>query len=879
MLRASQRVGRDDRFRKYVSLLGECNIGHRIFTRLMLTKKEMSLFHGVPSRMSDRAATTRGREPVIRAAHEPVEGAPAGLLDTFWQDVRYGTRLLSKKRGFTSVAVLTLALGIGANTAMFSVVNAALLTPIPVPTPERVVMVWTDKLTHGSTGFPASVPDFLDWQVSGIFERLAGFSTDGFNLLIANRPERVEGASVTKEWFEIVEVRPFLGRLFRSEDMQPGHNTVAVLTYNLWNSRFGADPGIVGKSTIINSAPYTVVGVLPRKTARVADEELYVPLVFVPPLATERGLRWVGAVGRLAPDITLSAAQNQMTALSARLAKQYPNEDNGNRARLQPIEESYVEDVHTLVLVLFGAVGFVLLIACANIANLLLVRGTGRQKEIAIRTALGAGRLRLTRQLLTESVVLSLLGGIAAIIPAFFGIRLLMKFQPQALPNAEMVRLNPAVLLFTLLLALCTGLLFGVIPAWQAWRANTNAPLRERSQASGHELRFGNLLVIGEMALTLMLVAGAALMLRSFIQLRSVNPGYNSHHVLTMRISLSGKQYDTPQKQVLFYKEVMRRLTELPGVRRAGAIDSLPTSNDVQGGTLHFTDRPEPKQSDAAIVTIGSTTPGFFDAMRIPLMRGRTFSDSDGPNDPLTVILDEGTARQYWPNQDPTGKMVRLRLHSPLRKIVGVVGDIERSLAVKLKTRIGQVYVPFAQSPSAAMSIVISSEMNSASLIPAVRRVISGLAPDQPIFQVQTMDEARAAGQVSARFGTWLLGFFAVLSLLLAAVGIYGVVSYSVEQRTREIGVRMAIGATPFDVLFAAINKGLLLTCIGLVLGLAGALVLTRVMGSLLHGISAIDPASFIAAALLLVAVGLFATYIPARRASRVQPMTALRYE
>ncbi len=845
----------------------------------MLAKKRMSLFHGMPSRMSDRAATTRSGEQVVRRPNNLIEGTPAGTLDALWQDVRHGTRLLFKRRGFTSVAVLTLALGIGANTAMFSVVNAALLTPIPVPTPERVVMVWTDKLARGSAGFPASVPDFLDWRASGIFDRLAGFGTDGYNLLIANRPERVQGASVTKEWFEIVELKPFLGRVFRSEDMQPGHNNVAILTYDLWNSRFDADPGVVGKSTLINSTPYTVVGVLPRKIPRVADEELYVPLVFVPPLATERGLRWVGVVGRLAPDVTLSAAQNRMTALSARLARQYPNEDNGNRARLQPIEESYVEDVHTLVLVLFGAVGFVLLIACANIANLLLVRGTGRRKEIAIRAALGAGRLRLTQQLLTESVVLSLLGGVAALIPAFFGIRLLMRFKPQALPNAELVKLNPTVLLFTLLLALCTGLLFGVIPAWQAWRANTNSPLRERSQASGRELRFGNLLVVAEMALTLMLVAGAALMLRSFIQLRSANPGYNSHHVLTMRISLSGKQYDTPEKQILFYREVMRRLGELPGVRRAGAIDSLPTSNDVQGGTLHFTDRAEPKASDAAIVIIGSTSPGFFDAMHIPLIRGRAFSDADGPNDPLTVILDDGTARRYWPNEDPTGKMVRLRLHAPLRKIVGVVGDIERSLALKLKTRIGQVYVPFPQSPSAAMSIVISSEMTPASLIPAVRKVISGLAPDQPLFQVQTMDEALAAGQVSARFGTWLLGFFAVLSLLLAAVGIYGVVSYSVEQRTREIGVRMAIGATPFDVLFAAVNKGLLLTCIGLVLGLAGALVLTRVMGSLLHGISAIDPASFIAAALLLVAVGLFATYIPARRASKVQPVTALRYE
>lgn len=374
-------------------------------------------------------------------------------------------------------------------------------------------------------------------------------------------------------------------------------------------------------------------------------------------------------------------------------------------------------------------------------------------------------------------------------------------------------------------------------------------------------------------------------MLRSFMRLRSANPGYDSHRVLTMRISLSGKQYDAPERQILFYKELMRRLNVLPGVRRAAAIDALPTSNDVSGGTLHFTDRPEPKQSDAAIVVIGSATPGFFDSMRIPLIRGRDFSDSDGSGDPLVVILDKETARRYWPNQDPIGKLIRVRLHSPLRKIVGVVGSIDRSVAVKLKSQIGQVYVPFAQwpnpeeLPNPEMSLVISSEMNPASLIPAVRRVISALAPDQPLFEIRTMDEARAVGQVSTRFGTWLLGFFASLSLLLAAVGLYGVISYSVEQRTREIGVRMAIGATPFDILFAAINKGLLLTLVGLVLGLAGALVLTRVMGSLLHGLSAMDPTSFFAAAIVLAAVGVLAAYLPARRASKVQPIIALRYE
>jgi putative ABC transport system permease protein len=845
----------------------------------MLAKKIASRFDDPGPEVNREASPETGGEFSKKPPGGLIRGTFAAYLQTLWQDIRYSARILYKRPAFTLIAVLTLALGIGANTAIFSVVNASLLTPIAVPEPERVVMVWTDKVSRGSAGFPASVPDFLDWQASGVFEHLAGFSTDGFNLLPGNQPRRVQGAEVTKEWFEILELRPYLGRLFRSEDMQPGHDKVVLLSHGLWSSLFRGDPTIVGKSTIINSTPYTVIGVLPKKISRAADEELYVPLVFDPPLAAERGLRWVATVGRLAPNKTLPAAQHQMTALSRRLADQYPNEDVGNRARLQPIEEAYVEDIHTLVLVLFGAVGFVLLIACANIANLLLVRGTARQKEMAVRAALGAGKLRLTAQLLTENVILSSFGGLAAIVPAFLGIRLLLTFKPEALPNAELIRLNPAVLLFTLALALCTGLLFGLVPAWQAWRTDVSCPLRERAHASGPELRFGNLLVIGEVALTLILVAGAALMLRSFLRLRSANPGYDLQHVLTMRISLSGKQYETPEKQILFYKELLRELGELPGVRRAGTIDCLPTSNDVTGGTLHFTDRPDPKESESAIVVIGSASPDFFETMRIPRIRGRVFSESDGPDSLPTVVVDEATARRYWPNQDPIGKFVRLRLRSPLRKIIGVVASIDRSVAVKLKSRIGQVYVPFAQSPAPEMSVVISSEQDPTSLIAAVRHVVSRLAPDQPVFQFQTMEEARASGQLSSRFGTWLLGFFALLSLLLAAVGIYGVISYTVEQRSREIGLRMAMGATPLDILFAAIKKGFFLTFIGLIVGVAGALVLTRVMGTLLQGISAIDPASFGAAAVILITVGLFATYIPAWRAGRVQPMIALRHE
>ncbi len=824
--------------------------------------------------MSQEIAVAKRPGPTEEAMPEDVQDTRAGRFEGLLRDARYGARALYKKPGFTLVAVATLALGIGANSAIFSVVNAVLLTPIPVPSPDRVVMVWTDKVTHGSAGFPASQSDFTQWQSSGVFEKLAGFSTDGYNVLVGKTPMRAPGASVTKEWFEIEQVKPYLGRVFQQQDMQPGHDHVTVLNYDFWSSRFNADPSIVGRTIIVNSLPYTVAGVLPKKVAKVADEELYVPLLFD---LSMRDIRYIGTVGRLALGVSLSAAQSRMNALSMRLEKQFPKEDGGNRARLQLIEQAYVEDIHSLVLILFGAVGFVLLVACANIANLLLVRGASRQKEIAIRAAMGASRFCLMRQLLTESVLLSILGGIAGIVPAFLGIRFLAKFKPETLPNAGLIALNPTILLFTLLLAIGTGLLFGIIPAWDGWRSNATSPLRERSQTGGN-LRFGNFFVVGEVALTVILAVAAGLMLRSFVHLRSAYPGYNSQ-VLTMRVSLTGKQYDAPEQQVQFCKQLVQKLNDLPGVTGAAAIDALPTSSDLQGGTLHFVDRPEPEHNSQALVIIGSVTPDFFRAMHIPLVRGRTFTPADGAHDPLTVILDAGTAKQYWPNQDPIGRLVRVRINTPLRKIVGVVGAIDRSVAVKLKARIGQVYVPFDQWPSSDISLVVSSDISPAGLIPAVHRTISALAPDQPVYQIQTMQQARLAGQASSQFGTWLLGFFALLSLALAAIGVYGVVAYTVEQRTREFGLRMALGATQSNLLLAVLKKGFTLVLLGLALGFAGALLLNTLMGDLLHGISAYDPVAFLGTLVLLLFMGLMATFIPAFRASRVAPMIALRHE
>lgn len=798
------------------------------------------------------------------------------MFDSFRQDICYAARLLRNQPGFTLASILTLAIGIGANTAIFSVVNASLLTPIAIPDPGRVVVVWTDK--SGSAGFPASGPDFLDWRAGGVFEQLAGFTTDGYNLLIHGRPERVQGAAVTREWFEILRQKPYMGRLFRPEDMQAGHDHVAVLTYGAWRSRFGGDPDIVGKSVMINSAAYTVIGILPRRIAKAGGEELYVPLLLEPPLGSNRALRYIEAVGRLAPHLSLAAAQSAMAALSERLARQYPNEDGGDRARLQPIEQAYVRNVHTLVLVLFGAVGFVLLIACANIASLLLVRATARTKEIAVRAALGASKRRILRQLITESVLLALAGAVAGIIPAAVAIRLLAIYRPDSLPNPDLIGLNPAVLLFTALLAICTGVLFGALPAWTALRASGDSPLRERAQISSRDLRSGNWFVIAEVAFTVVLLSGAALMLRTLEHLHATNPGYSTR-TLTMRISLAGRQFDSAEKQVLFSKELLRRLSDLPGVHAAGAIDSLPTSEDVEGGTLHFTDRPQPPQADAPIVIIGSATPGYFRAMSIPLIRGRLFTAADTSVSTPVVILDETTAHDYWPHTDPIGQTVRLRLQAPARRIVGVVGNIERSMSVKMKSRAGEVYVPFTQSPVPDLSIAIASDMSPASLVPSIRRNITALAPGQPVYHVETMAVAREANHGRARFATWLLGLFALVSLLLAAIGIYATIAYTVEQRRREIGIRLALGATPSGVLLAVLRTGAILIATGTVLGLAGALLLTRAMRGLLYGVGTTDPVSLLGAAAILAAVGFTAAYIPALRASRIQPAAALRQE
>jgi putative ABC transport system permease protein len=844
-------------------------------------------------RMAERDRLDRGQSPEDAHFAALAEFGNKGLVQEvtrdMWgwtsverllQDFRYGARMLRKNPGFTIVVVLTLALGIGANTAIYSVIHAA-LAPLGIPNPDRVVMVWTENAKRDWHQFPASVPDYRDWQAGGVFSSLAGVSDGGFNLRLADRTERIDGMSVTPEFFPALAVAPRLGRAFRPEEGHAGHDQVAILSDALWRSRFAANPNIVGSTIVVDGVSRTVVGVLPPSFPKFEKEEIYTPLVFPTDVAADRGSRFFQVTGRLRDGVTLAAAQQRVAGIERRLSTQY-QEDTGHTVALQPVEDSIVEDARTLLALLFGAVGFVLLIACANIANLLLARGTSRQKEMALRAALGAGRWRLCRQLLSESVLLALIGGAVAIIPSLFAMRFVASFGIDELRNANLIALNSSVLVFNLALSFATGILFGLVPAWQAWKTNVGDTMREasRSYTSGIHHRLRGLFVIAEVALTMVLLVGAGLMLRSFAHLRSANPGYDVTNVLTMRVALSDQQYAAPEKQAAFFDRVTREANALPGVATASAIQDLPGSDNVHGSGLLRPDRPNPRPEDIRIELTDCIMPGYFDAMRIPLVRGRYINETDTSSSTPVVVIDEYTARVNWPNEDPIGKQLKFGTKKAPRQIVGIVGNVDQGILVKLlKGQIGQAYTPASQLPSPAMTLVLRTKLDPSSLIPAMRALVRNVDIDQPVFEVQTLESIRATSRAPQQLATSLLGTFAAVALLLAAIGIYGVIAYAVGQRTREFGVRISLGANRLDVLRLVVRQGIVFTSIGMLAGLAGAFALTRLMSSLLYGVAATDPLTFAGGAALLAASALTACLIPALRATRVDPVVALRCE
>ncbi|MEK6285157.1 MAG: ABC transporter permease [Acidobacteriota bacterium] len=817
-------------------------------------------------------------------------------METFFQDMRYGLRLLIKRPGFTAVAVIALALGIGANSAIFSVVNGVVLRALPYKDPEQLMMVWSKRpllqAQVGSAEFPVSAGDFIDWRDQNqVFEQIAAFHTQPFNITGAGEPEFLGGVRASASLFSLLGVEPKLGRTFTVDEDQPGAGQVVLISHGLWQRRFGSDPNIVGQKLTLNDQPYTVVGVLPagfqfpRKGEMPAgyqfprQADLYTPLAWTPAQATNRGRNFLAVIARLKPQVTIEQAGAEMDAIAEQLKQQYPQTNTNKEAFLVALHQQVVGKVRTALLVLLGAVGFVLLIACANVANLLLARAASRQKEMAIRTALGASRFRVIRQLLTESVLLSLVGGTLGLLLALWGIELLLAISPGNLPRIDTIGIDGRVFAFTLAISVLTGIGFGLAPAIQVSKPDLNDALKEGGRASsvGHN-RFRGLLVVSEVALSLVLLIGAGLMIRSFVALLNVDPGLNAKNVLTLDIGLPRTKYTGPQ-QTAFFEQVIARLQALPGVQSAGAVYPLPLSGAEEGMGFNIDGRQSvPGQAFNAGPRWVSNE--YFNTIGISLLRGREFTERDNAGSPRVVVINDAMARAYWPDEDPLGKRVsfdQINEAPNWREIVGVVRDVKHS-AVDANSK-PEMYFPFPQFPLFFMTVVVRTTGDPLNLVAAARSEVLAVNADQPISNIHTMEELIANSIAQRRFNMLLLGIFAGVALLLSAVGIYGVMSYSVAQRTHELGVRMALGAQTSHVVSLVVKQGMALALAGVGIGLAAAFALTRIMASLLYGVSATDPLTFSVIAVLLASVALLACYLPARRATKVDPMIALRYE
>lgn len=801
-------------------------------------------------------------------------------METLLQDLRYGVRTLIKNRGFTAIAVLALALGIGANTAIFSVVNAVLLRPLPYRDPDRIMTVLYERR------IPVAPADFLDWKEQNhVFENIAAAQYWQPNLTGRDRPEHLWALHLTADMFDLLGVKPTLGRTFLPGEDQPGKQHVAVLSHRLWQRRFGGDPAIVGQAITLDGESYTVIGVMPPDF-RFAPfwatrAELWAPLNLAPRANDRRGAS-LRVFAKLKPGITREQAQAEMTAINQRIEQQYPDTKKSLGLSVDPLHEVVVGNVRPALFILLGAVAFVLLIACANVANLLMARATARQKEIAIRTALGATRSRVIRQLLTESMLLSLTGGLLGLLLALWGVRALVAFSPDNLPRVEAIGLDSSVLRFTLLISLLTGLAFGIAPALQSSRLDLNESLKEggRSSTEGaRRNRIRRLLVVAEVALAIVLLIGGGLMIRSFERIQAIDPGFDSRNVLTFVVSLAGSQHSTPQQRLAFFDQLLKRIETLPSVKSASAINHLPLAGDIWriGFTIDGRPAPPPEEKRGAVYRI--VRPGYFQTLGTAIIRGRDFTEHDRKEAPGVAVINESFARHYWPGEDPIGKRITVADgDSNSREIVGIVKDLKQSDWTA--EPVEEMYLPHLQSADPKyMTLVVKSSSDPAQLIAAAQSEVWAIDKDLPVSQIMSMEQVISDSIAPQRFNMLLLGIFAGLAMTLAAIGIYGVMSYSVTQRLHEIGIRMALGASRRDVLWMIVKQGMTLTGIGVSMGLAGALLLTRLMSSLLYGVSATDPLTFFVIPLVLAAVALGACFVPARRATRVDPIIALRYE
>ncbi|HSE40935.1 MAG TPA: ABC transporter permease [Acidobacteriota bacterium] len=802
-------------------------------------------------------------------------------MESFWQDLRYGWRILAKRPGFTAIAVLTLALGIGANSAIFSVVNSVLLRPLPFKDPDRVVL-----LQNIRRGLPSSLSplDFRDLtSQSGVFQHAAAFTDETYNLTGKGDPQRGLGAATTCDFFNVFGNRPEAGRTFSAADCNDGAEKAVVISHSLWKSRFAGDPKTVGTKILLDGDPYTVIGVADRDFDFPRDTEIWRALIFKKHEvdASQRGARWIQVVGKLKSGLDLKQATAKTAAVSSRIAKEFPRTNQTITSRVIGLHEFMVRNVKKGLLIVCGAVGFVLLIACANVANLLLAQSASRADEVAVRSALGAGRFRLIRQFLAESGMLAILSCAAGIVIALWFMELLRSSGPSDLPRLKEARLDLWVLGFTLLCSAATAILVGLVPALHAIGSLPDRLKASTRSVSSSGKRIRKVLVVGEIALSLMLLTGAGLLIRSFLELRKIDPGFRSEKVLSFGVALPPAKYSEEHQIATFFAELDKRLMQQPGIKSAGAIFGLPlTTSFMAASSFELTNESYEGEEPEAALRI--STPQYFRTMKIPLIRGRFFSESDTEKAPGVVILNEAAAKKYWPGRDPIGH--RLRIHVSLiasntqpRTIVGIVGNV-RSHALN-EVPEPELYIPHAQHPVNMMSYAVETATDSKSYFSAIRKEVRAMDPELPIWETYSLEEIVGMSVAEKKFMMFLISVFATLALLLGAVGIYGVISYVVALRTREIGLRMAIGAQRKDVVRLFVKEGLVLALVGITLGVIGAFALSRILANLLFGISATDPATMTFVAVLLATVAFFACYIPARRASRVDPVHALRYE
>ena len=809
------------------------------------------------------------------------------MTDLALQDFRFAVRMLVRKPGFTIIAVITLALGIGANTAIFSVVNAVLLRALPYEDPERILMVWRTQPELGISEHPISPANFLDWQEQQTgFEEMAAYEPGlGFNLTGSGEPERISGARVSAGMFSVLRLTPSLGRPFLTEDDQPGAPPVVALSHSLWQRRFGGDPSIIGRTLNLDGRSSTIVAVLSRENVFLHEADLWAPFAWSTEQRENRGLHSLGVIARLKPSVTGEQAKSEMEAISSRLAEAYPESNAGSGVNILPYREYIVSDVRPSLLIFLAATVFVLMIACANVANLVLARASERRKEMAIRTALGAGRWRVVRQLMTENLLLAGVGGMLGILLAWWGTDLLMALQQTDVPRVDQIGIDARVLGFTVLLTLLTGVICGLIPAFQAAKIDLTNTLKEggRGTATDSGRRLRNGLVIAEVAMALVLLVGAGLLSRSFLNLLLVKPGFNPQHLLAAAIALPETKYRDHKQQTDFYQQTLERLAAMPGVEAAGAINYIPLGSGAWMRRFAVSDQPLPAPGQEPRAVFSIVTPDYFRAMEIPIVQGRGFTQSDSAGAPLVAMINETTARSYWPNGDVYGKRIRNigsgDQQPPWMEIIGVVKDVRMA---RLATEPGpQMYVPRAQItfPDPDMTLVARAAGEPANLAAAVRNAVAAVDKNQPVYDIRTMAQLMAHSVAAPRFNLLLVGVFAALALALAAVGVYGVMSYLVAARTHEVGVRMALGADAGDVLKLVIGRGMTLALVGVGIGLGAAFALTRVITSLLYSVRATDPLTFSVIPLLLASVAFLACYIPARRATKVDPMVALRNE